>query len=156
MRNIDPGLEVIKEFEGFSAKPYLCSAKVPTIGYGSTYYPDGSRVTLKDEDITKEYATDCLRYHVKKDCKYLEKFLSDNNITLNDNQFSALISFIYNCGIGTVLTPGRSVHEALKLRSNLKMGQALMLFTRANVRGKREVVSGLVRRRKAELALYSK
>ena len=40
------GLELIKDFEGFSSTAYLCPAKIPTIGYGSTYYPDGKKVTF--------------------------------------------------------------------------------------------------------------
>lgn len=49
-------LDLIKRFEGFRAKPYLCSAGVPTIGYGSTDYGDGVPVTLADPPISKEYA----------------------------------------------------------------------------------------------------
>jgi len=38
------GLDLIKKFEGFSSKPYLCPAGIPTIGYGNTYYEDGTKV----------------------------------------------------------------------------------------------------------------
>ncbi len=44
----DKGIDLIKSFEGFSSKPYLCPAKIPTIGYGATFYPDGKKVTMKD------------------------------------------------------------------------------------------------------------
>jgi lysozyme len=53
------GYRLICMFEGFSAKPYLCSAKVPTIGYGSTYYLNGRRVTLLDKPITELEALRC-------------------------------------------------------------------------------------------------
>ena len=42
----DRGLDLIRAFEGFRADPYLDAVGVPTIGYGSTYYPDGQRVRL--------------------------------------------------------------------------------------------------------------
>ena len=50
------GLELIKRYEGFRAKPYLCPAGVPTIGYGVTVYPDGTKVTLQDPPITQAKA----------------------------------------------------------------------------------------------------
>ena len=52
------GYDLIKEFEGFSNIPYKCSANIPTIGYGNTFYPDGRKVTLKDAQITKKQADD--------------------------------------------------------------------------------------------------
>ena len=36
------GLDLIKEFESFKSKPYLCPSQKATIGFGSTYYPDGN------------------------------------------------------------------------------------------------------------------
>jgi GH24 family phage-related lysozyme (muramidase) len=57
--------EVIKEFEGFEPKPYLCPANVPTIGYGNTMYPNGERVTMDDPEITEEQATEMLMDTIK-------------------------------------------------------------------------------------------
>jgi len=48
--------EVIKEFEGYSSKPYLCPANIPTIGYGNTMYANGERVTMDDPEIDKAEA----------------------------------------------------------------------------------------------------
>ena len=53
MKLNEQGYKLICEFEGLSLKPYLCSAKVPTIGYGNTYYLNGKRVTLLDGRITR-------------------------------------------------------------------------------------------------------
>jgi lysozyme len=156
MRNLEPALKLITEFEGIFLKPYLCPAKIPTIGVGSTVYPDGRPVEMTDPAITKEEAMEFLRHHLQKDCDKLESFLTKNKIKLNDNQFCAILSFAYNCGLGPVVTPGRSLHDALKSGSPSKVVEALMLFTRAAVNGKRVVLNGLVRRRKAESALYSK
>ena len=49
-------IELVKRFEGFRAKPYLCPAGIATIGYGSTHYADGRPVTLADPPISKEDA----------------------------------------------------------------------------------------------------
>lgn len=48
MKTSPKGIQLILSFEGFSAKPYLDSAGIPTIGYGNTYYPGGKKVTMKD------------------------------------------------------------------------------------------------------------
>ena len=55
---------LIKKYEGFSSKPYLCPAGVATIGYGTTRYPDGTKVSMVDEPITEEQATAYLNSYV--------------------------------------------------------------------------------------------
>jgi len=50
------GIDLIKKFEGLKLKPYLCSAGVPTIGYGNTFYETGKKVTLNDPAITEKRA----------------------------------------------------------------------------------------------------
>jgi lysozyme len=56
MKVSEQGLKLIKKHEGYSAKPYLCPAKIPTIGYGNTFYPDGTKVTMQDKPLSKEVA----------------------------------------------------------------------------------------------------
>ena len=56
MKPSDNCLAIVRRFEGFRASPYLCPAGVPTIGYGSTRYEDGSKVSLTDPPITQERA----------------------------------------------------------------------------------------------------
>ena len=46
MKSSNNGIRLIQEFEGLRLTSYLCSAGVPTIGYGATYYHDGSKVKL--------------------------------------------------------------------------------------------------------------
>jgi len=65
-RALDLGLGLIRQFEGLILHPYLCSAGVPTIGYGSTYYQDGSRVSLADTPIDKATAEYLLKLTVRK------------------------------------------------------------------------------------------
>jgi lysozyme len=60
------GLDLITSFEGFSHKPYLCPAGVPTIGYGTTVYPSGKRVTLRDPSITRQQGLDYKMSDIRK------------------------------------------------------------------------------------------
>ena len=57
MKISENGLNLIKEFEGLSLKPYLDVVKIPTIGYGNTFYKDGKKVTLNDKPISEIEAT---------------------------------------------------------------------------------------------------
>ncbi len=89
------GLDFIGKEEGLVLKPYKCSAKVPTIGYGSTYYEDGTRVKMTDPPITKERAEklflDTLKHYEM--CIY-----TSTRDDINQNQFDALVSLCYNIG----------------------------------------------------------
>ena len=89
------GLDFIGKEEGLVLKPYKCSAKVPTIGYGSTYYEDGTKVKMADPPITKERAEklflDTLKHYEM--CVYTR-----TRDDINQNQFDALVSICYNIG----------------------------------------------------------
>lgn len=87
----------IKGFEGFRSKPYLCSAGVPTIGWGNTYYPNGRKVTLKDKPITVEYGDYIFDFVADLFAKDVCSLLPDN-IDLTQNQFNMLVSIAYNIG----------------------------------------------------------
>ncbi len=103
-----PGIELIKEFEGYAkalpdgrAKAYadpLRGWEVPTIGYGTTRYPNGVRVKQGDI-ITQRQAEDYLIHHVDKSCRGpLEKIPTWSR--MNSNQRGAMYSFAYNLGSG--------------------------------------------------------
>ena len=93
------GLEVIKKHEGFKSKPYLCPAGIPTIGYGNTYYPDGSKVKLTDKPLSKDIADVLLRLVVEDFEECVNKYVKSD---INQNQFDALVSFAYNLGCGNL------------------------------------------------------
>ena len=59
MRISEEGKDLIKSFEGCRLNAYKCSAGVPTIGYGNTYYPNGDKVQM-DDVITLEKAKEAL------------------------------------------------------------------------------------------------
>ncbi len=149
MKTSENGVNFIKGFEGFRNKPYLCSANVPTIGYGTTIYPDGVKVSLKDLPITESQAIFFLKHDLEKFEKGVISLLG--NTKVNQNQFDALVSFAYNCGLGNL-----KASTLLKLVKALPTSEAIFnQFLRWNKAGGKEV-SGLTRRRKAEAELYYK
>lgn len=93
-------LALMRRFEGFYPKPYLCPAGVPTIGYGSTYYEDGTRVTLIDAPIDRERAEALLLWAVRT--VYIPQVLRLCSGLDHPDRLAALIDFTYNLG-GTAL-----------------------------------------------------
>lgn len=94
----EQALDLIKKYEGYRSGPYICPAGVPTIGYGSTYYPNGQKVTLKDPPISEADASRMLRGTVDNDfVSVLERTIPYWS-EMSDGQHSALISFAYNLG----------------------------------------------------------
>jgi lysozyme len=142
------GIELIKKFESFAAKPYKCSAGVPTIGYGATYYPDGRKVTLNDPPITEAYAVSLLEEMLKTYEKAVDSFCRDD---VTQNQFDALVSFAYNVGTSNL----KSSTLLKKVNVNSKDETIRAEFLRWN-KAAGKVLKGLTRRREEEAALYFK
>lgn len=142
------GLDLIKEFESFKSKPYLCPSQIATIGWGSTYYPDGKKVTLQDKEITVEKAFEILEYIANKD------FGSNINkvvkVPLNQNQFDALVSFAYNIGNGNF-----NSSTLLRWLNQGNYKEASMQLLRWD-KSKGVALNGLTKRRKSEKALFDK
>lgn len=145
MKTSKAGLDLIKQFESFRAAPYLCSAGVPTIGYGTTVYPNGIKVKLSDQKITQQLAETFLQHHVNATEKDV---LSLVKVPLTQNQFDALVSFAYNVGLGAF---GDST--LLKLLNAGDIDGTSKQFERWNKTGGK-VSNGLTRRRNAEKALF--
>jgi lysozyme len=140
------GLDIIKKYEGFSSKPYLCPSKVITIGYGSTYYEDGSKVKLTDSPITQERATELLEALLVSFERAVDSYCID---TLNQNQFDSLVSFAYNCGVGN-LKSSTLLRKVNVNPNNPTIKDEFLKWTK----GGGKTLSGLVRRRTEEAQLY--
>lgn len=138
--------EVIKEFEGYSSKPYLCPSGIPTIGYGNTRYLSGERVTMDDKAVTKKFAEKMLLDTIKDVEKQVKSVL---DVKLNEHQLAALISFTYNVGIGNLSKS--TLLSWINQRPSLEMIPSE--FLRWN-KSKGRVLNGLVHRREAEVALW--
>lgn len=146
MKLNDAGYRLIMNFEGLRLRPYLCSAKIPTIGYGNTYYPNGRRVTMQDPPITREQA---FEYFVFIADKFAEKVAELINVKLTQNQFNALVSLAYNIGIANL-----KKSTLLRLVNNNPNDPNIAAqFARWNRAGG-VVVKGLVTRRERESKIY--
>lgn len=133
------GLALIMHFESFSPVPYLDTGGVLTIGYGHT------RTVQSKDKIDIHTAKELLR----KDCEVAEMGVSDLvTVPLNDNQYSALVSFAFNVGL--------TAFSKSTLRKKLNAGDyagAASEFERWN-KDNGVVLNGLTRRRLAEKTLF--
>ena len=155
MRINDAGLNIIKKFEGLvdgdpsspGYSPYICPAGIPTIGWGSTRYLSGASVRMGDPGILVDEAEALLAAH----CDHAEYWVSRlTTVAVSENNFSALVSLVYNIGSGN--------YQASTVRQKLNRGDyngAADNFWQWR-RGGGRILSGLVRRRAVEAALFRK
>jgi GH24 family phage-related lysozyme (muramidase) len=135
MKASDKCIELIKKFEGCRLKAYRDPAGVLTIGYGHT-----RNVTL-GQTITEERALQYLRDDLVKAQTEVSKY---NTIyKWNQNEFDALVSFVFNIGSLSGLTK-------FGTRSKEEIASKMLLYVNAG--GKK--LEGLVKRRKAEHDLF--
>ena len=141
------GLALIKAEEGLRLKAYLCPANVWTIGYGNTFYEDGTAVK-KDDAITKDRAEKLFLLIVKR---FENAVNGAVKVGLNANQFAALVSFTYNCG-APALAKSSLLRKVNANPNDPTITAAFGLWNKANG----VVNKGLVKRRKTEAELYFK
>ena len=146
MQMTEEGLELIKEFEGFRARAYRDAVGVWTIGYGHTSMA-GAPEVRPGMDITQDEGTAILRRDV---ATFANGVRAAVKVPLTDGQFSALVSFAYNVGMGNLRKS--SVLAAVNRGDFAAVPRRLQLWTKAGGR----VLPGLVRRRAAEAALFAK
>ena len=137
-------IELIKHFEGIKLKPYLCSAGIPTIGIGSTMYVDGTKVKLSDKPITEEEALELFNLTL---VKYEDAISKNVRSKLTENQRGALVSFIYNVGIGAfkASTLLRKINDG-----NFNVDMEFAKWNKVNHISSK----GLTKRRQAEWELF--
>lgn len=134
------GLDLIKKYEGCRLTAYKCPAGVLTIGYGHT---DGVKA---GDTITQAQADIYLQFDVGNYENLVNEYNRNYNYKFNRNQFSALVSFAFNCGAGNLamlLQNGK--------RDKKTISEKMLLYCNAN--GK--PLKGLQERRKAEQDLYN-
>ena len=156
---LDIATELCKRFEGLHRVgkdgliyPYICPAGFPTQGYGTVYRPDGRKVTMDDQPITKETAEQWLKVEllhtyapgVVRQCPGLVPLALLNN---DWRVFNAIVDFAYNLGVGRLQTS--TLRRKLNAQDWEGAKEQLMLWTR----GGGKVLPGLVRRRQAECQL---
>ncbi|MFM6424862.1 lysozyme [Planktothrix sp.] len=133
------GVKLIKSFEGMELEAYQDAVDVWTIGYGHTKTVEPGMI------ITEAKAEELLRQDLEE---FEEAVTEAVEVSINSNQFSALVSFCFNLGAGSLFQS-----TLLKLLNQGDFQGAADQFPRWNKAGG-QVLEGLTRRRKAERALF--
>jgi len=142
-------LEEIKNSEGLVLTAYKRKGDVWTIGYGSTYYKNNTRVKQGDK-ITAAQAEELLHYKIEKE--YLPQLKQQIKAVLNDNQLSALLSLIYNIGVGNL----RRTKLLALINDDPDDEGIRLIWENTHVRKNTQFEKGLRARRKRETELYYK
>ena len=131
--------KLIKQFEGLRLKAYLCPAGIWTIGYGHTSgVSPNSFITIQEAD---EY--------LHRDVATIEMQLNKLNLSLRECQWDAIVSFVFNVGIGNFKASTLLAKIRINPEDNSIMDE-LIRWVYAN--GK--VMRGLQKRRLTEMKLY--
>jgi len=141
------GADLIKSFEGCKLKAYQCSAMKWTIGYGNTFFEDGTPVVAGNA-ISQEKAEQLFEL-ISNDFSAKVVKLVPSHIT--PNQFGALVSFAYNCGIAN-LQKSTLLKKVIANHNDQSIKAEFLKWNKANS----VVLPGLTRRREAESNLYFK
>ena len=145
MKLFDKLYGLIKRFEGFRSKPYICPAGVPTIGYGSTSYPDGRKVKMTDSAIS-ETAAEANMMHDADTFARAAAALSPR-LWLEHDAHQAIADFCYN--LGTTRYKSSTLRKKIDAGDFESAKRELMKW----VYGGGKKLPGLVIRRKAECDL---
>lgn len=146
MKLNNKGIELMHKFEGCKLSSYLCPAKVWTIGYGNTFYEDGSKVQ-PNQHISQKRADQLFQNISEK--QFAEPIRKLLKVQLNENQFSALVCFAYNVGVAN-LCKSTLLKKVNKNPNDLTIREEFLKWNKAGGR----VLNGLTKRRIAEANLY--
>lgn len=153
MFTMKAGLDLIKRFEGLELKAYQDIAGIWTIGYGHTEgFKSDPPAFHAESEITEIQAHNLLRLDIEGREKKLDEWLKHHGVMVNQNQFDALMSLIYNIGWGNF--SGSIVASRLRRKDVIGAADAFGLWNKATVKGVLREVRGLTRRRAAERELF--
>ena len=139
MKTSAEGLALIKKFEGLELTAYKCAAGVWTIGYGHT----------KDVQEGDEWSEAHADHMLEVELEEFEEYINDNvTVALSQNQFDALVSWVYNLGPANL-----KASTMLKVLNSGDYEGVPAQIQRWNKAGGK-VLEGLIRRRKAEALLF--
>lgn len=134
-------------FEGFSAVPYLCPAGYWTLGYGTVYKPDGSRVTKNHPAISKVTALEWLQHEITNN--YMPAVLATTpNLIKYPQILGAMTDFAYN--LGNSRYRASTLAKRVREENWQEAATQLLLW----VRGGGTKLPGLVLRRQAEAKFF--
>lgn len=138
------GVDLVKNFEGLRLKAYRCPAGVWTIGWGHTSAAGPPRVT-PDLRISEADAERVLRHDLADVAARIRPLI---DVELTPNQFSALVSFAFNVGVGPFRTSSPLRYANAGRFDEVPARLALW------IKSKGRVQPGLVRRRREEGELW--
>ena len=145
-------IELIAEFEGFVPTVYDDGVGVATIGYGSTFYLDGTKVAWGDPAITEPEARQMMEAICEKDFWYVIESTIPYWEEMSDGQRSALCSFSYNLGAHFYGSPGfNTISACLRDHAWDEVPAAFRLYVNPGT----AVEAGLRRRREAEIEVWN-
>ena len=142
---MNKGMPIIRKYEGLRLRAYICPSGLPTIGYGATFYENGSRVQMGDV-ITIDRADKLLHLQVKLFADEVKRIVKSE---LDENQLGALTSFCFNVG-GARFASSTLAKKANANPNDPTIRAEFMRWTR----GGGKVLAGLVKRREEEANLY--
>ena len=165
MKTSDVGIHLMHEFEGYRNKPYKCSAKIWTVGWGHAMYSDQLRLP----NVRKENYTGMIRddYQLKPEDnrvwskeELVEMFKADlesferavlrlvPGCAGHQGRFDALVCLAYNIGAGNLQ------RSTIRMKANRGDWEGAAEAFMAWTRGGGKVLPGLVKRRQAEKTLF--
>lgn len=144
MRTSSSGVALIKRFEGLELEAYQDIAGIWTIGYGHTGPDVTPGLTISESEAEALLRDDLRRFENGVD--------RAARVSLNQNEFDALVSFSYNVGVAAM--QGSTAIRRLNRGDRMGAADALTWWNKATVDGVLREVRGLTRRRAAERALF--
>lgn len=148
--NLEPGLRLIREFEGCRLRAYLCPAKKWTIGWGNTTYPDG-RAVKEGDLITQSQADQMLLDMVNRQVLPVLSKTIPYWTSMNEKQKGALLSFAWNLGWRFFGAEGfNTISARLRDKEWHRVPDDLLLYRNPGS----SFEAGLKRRREAEGRLW--
>lgn len=140
------GIDLISNFEGLRLKAYYDQAGVCTIGFGTTVYPNGVPVQIRDQCSVEQ-----AKSYMHHDLAHFEKVvISTVKVALTQNQFDALVSLTYNIGAGAF--KNSTLLKLLNQADYIGASEQFDVWVKAGG----QTVQGLVKRRAAEKAYFLK
>lgn len=153
MKTNQAGIDLIKKWEGFKEDAYLCPAGKWTIGFGDTQnVKKGDKITLAEAE--KRLARRLVEFE-----GYVNQLIK---VPINENQFSALVSFCYNVGADIDVDNvaeglgDSTLLKRLNARDYSSAAQEFLKWDKATVHGVRQRLPGLTARRKEEKELFER
>lgn len=146
MSAIDIASDIAIVFEGFRSRPYRCPAGVPSIGFGTTRYPNGRKVNMSDLPIDEDTALVYLHNELQKSMSGALRYCPI--LSTDEGKLAAIIDFCYNLGIG------RLQQSTLRRRINQQNWNSCKTELLRWVFAGGKKLPGLIRRRALEATFF--